>query len=273
MRDFRDEITARYDAPMYRAMLEVYGDQIHPGIFEHGDESLHTASMRATRRLARMAGLKEGDNVLETACGVGGTARFLARTYGCSITATNISREQITIAQEWSRASDTIIWEFADFEDLPYDDGSFLFYWCQDSLIFSPDREKAIAEAARVLEPGGIAVISDLTVLGDPDDRTRGLLGEISEPGLWSPRHYRDALDSAGFSVFAEEDWSAHVLGSFRRIRAEITARKEKLAEIASLEDVENTMSRYALWCETAETGHLGWTALTARKTGAGDEQ
>ena len=76
--EFQAEIIRRYDAPMYRAMLEVYGDQIHPGFLEEGDDDIREAALRATIRLAELAQVAPGSRVLETACGVGGTARYLA---------------------------------------------------------------------------------------------------------------------------------------------------------------------------------------------------
>ena len=150
---FQREITARYDAPMYRAMLEVWGDQIHPGLLESEDEELYPAAVKATERLAELAEIRNGIHVLETACGVGGTARFLAATMGCRVTATNISRGQLETSVEWTEGkpgADLISYEFANFEELAYDDASFDVYWCQDALLFSTARSTAIAEAARV---------------------------------------------------------------------------------------------------------------------------
>ncbi len=169
--DFQAEIIRRYDAPMYRAMLEVYGDQIHPGFLEEDDHDIRAAALRATARLAELANIAPGANVLETACGVGGTARYLAAKRGARVVATNIARSQLAIAAEWTRnaeGADRIRYEFADYHALPFADSSFDVYWCQDSLLFSTDKPRALAEAARVLRPGGTIAISDLVVTGTP---------------------------------------------------------------------------------------------------------
>lgn len=266
---FQSEITARYDAPMYRAMLEVYGDQIHPGLFEDEDEPLYVAAQRATARLAEMAEIPHGCHVLETACGVGGTARYLAATFGCSVLATNISRGQLAIAEDWTAGkagSHRITYEFADFENLPYDDAAFDVYWCQDSLLFSGARTQALAEAERVIRPGGIVVLSDLALIGSPEGDVLELMKRISEPGLWSFEEYASALAEAGLVIAAKESWNRHVLPSFTRILNDIKTRKDQLAGIASLDDVEETIERYLVWCEAGRTGHLGWIAMVARK-------
>jgi len=270
-KEFQNAIAARYDAPMYRAMLEVWGDQIHPGLYENDDDTLYDASMRATRRLADLAEIGDGSAVLETACGVGGTARFLASTFGCRVTATNISRGQLETAAEWTRGkpgAELISYDFANFEELPYGDGAFDIYWCQDALLYSIARDTALAEAARVVKPGGTAAISDLTIVGTPVGEDAELMGRITKAGFWSLAEYAEGMERAGFEVIATEDWSGHLLRSFRQILNDMIAKKDRLAAIAEIGEVEDTIARYHQWCAGCETGHLGWGAVVGRKRG-----
>jgi sarcosine/dimethylglycine N-methyltransferase len=267
--EFQAEIIRRYDAPMYRAMLEVYGDQIHPGFLEDDDDDIREAALRATARLAELANIAPGATVLETACGVGGTARYLAAKRGASVVATNIARSQLGIATEWTRNAEgakRIRFEYADYHALPYADSSFDVYWCQDSLLFSTDKPRALAEAARVVRPGGTIAISDLTVVGKPAPAAAALLTEISAPGFWSAEDYRKGLIAAGFKGIIVEDWSRHVLPSFDLLTAEIAAKRSKLAAIASEAEVAETLERYALWCKASRTGNLGWWALVGTR-------
>jgi SAM-dependent methyltransferase len=48
----------------------------------------------------------------------------------------------------------------ATAEELPFDDESFDCYLCNQMLHYSPTPERVIAEAHRVLRPGGLALIS-----------------------------------------------------------------------------------------------------------------
>ncbi len=267
--DFQAEITRRYDAPMYRAMLEVYGDQIHPGFLEGDDDDIREAALRATARLAELAHVTAGASVLETACGVGGTARYLAAMRGARVVATNIARSQLAIAGEWTRnaaGAERIRFEFADYHALPYAEASFDVYWCQDSLLFSTDRPRALAEAARVVRPGGTIAISDLVVVGTPAPSAAALLTAISAPGFWSAKDYREGLAAAGFEAIVAEDWSRHALPSFDRLAAEIAAKRARLAAIANEADVAETLERYALWCKATRTGNLGWFAFVGTR-------
>ena len=266
---FQAEIIRRYDAPMYRAMLEVYGDQIHPGFLEGDNDDLREAALRATARLAELAHISAGASVLETACGVGGTARYLAAKRGARVVATNIARSQLAIAEEWTRnapGAERIRFEFADYHALPYGDSSFDVYWCQDSLLFSTDKPRALAEAARVVRPGGTIAISDLVVVGTPAPDAAALLTAISAPGFWSAEDYREGLEAAGFGEILVEDWSRHALPSFDRLTADIAAKRARLAAIASEADVAETLERYALWCKATRTGNLGWVAFVGTR-------
>lgn len=267
--DFQDHIVRRYDAPMYRAMLEVYSDQIHPGFVRAPDDDLLTASSRPTARLAELAELRPGRHVLETACGVGGTARFLADHHGVRVVATNISREQLAIAAERTRPGAAISFEFADYHALPFADASFDVYLCQDSLLYAVDRPQVLAEAFRVLVPGGTLAVSDILAIEAPAGELVDVLGALSAPGFWSAADYRAGLARAGFVELRTEDWNAEVLAGYRRIDAEIAARRDRLVALAGAAEVDATIARYALWLRAVAGSCLGWGAFVARKPGA----
>lgn len=58
-----------------------------------GVDQLHTGLLEATRELARWAGLKQGERLLDVGAGLGGPARLLAREPGCVVTALELSPE------------------------------------------------------------------------------------------------------------------------------------------------------------------------------------
>ncbi len=70
------------------------------GIFERDDSSLEEASLAKFDRICRKLGLTAGMRVLEIGTGWGGFAIHAARTYGCHVTTTTISRQQHDLAAE-----------------------------------------------------------------------------------------------------------------------------------------------------------------------------
>src|SRR6185503_18637707 len=64
----------------------------------------------------------------------------------------------------------------ADMRALPFPDGSFASVLSVQSLEHVPDPDRVLAEAARVLEPGGVAVFVT------PNRLTLGRADEIIDP-------------------------------------------------------------------------------------------
>jgi ubiquinone/menaquinone biosynthesis C-methylase UbiE len=98
--------------------------------------------------------------ILETACGTGRVTRHLLKTFpGAKLTATDVNGDMINIARQY--VSDTHIeWRVADAQELPFNEDSFDLVISQFGLMFVPDKPKALAEARRVLKPGGRLLFS-----------------------------------------------------------------------------------------------------------------
>ena len=76
-----------YDTALSELLSRVWGGNLHLGLFEDPAESLLAAQMRAKHYMARAASLQNGQEVVEAACGVGSTARYLALNYGVTVRA------------------------------------------------------------------------------------------------------------------------------------------------------------------------------------------
>jgi len=92
-----------------------------------------------------------GRRTLDLGCGEGRLARDL-KAMGHDIAAVDLSPTMLAAAKE---ADPDLEAHLADAADLPFDDASFDLVVAFMSLQDVSDMEGAIAEAARVLEPGG----------------------------------------------------------------------------------------------------------------------
>ncbi len=66
--------------------------------------TLEEAQIAKMDRVCRKLALKPGERVIEAGCGWGGLALFMARQYGVTVRAVNVSREQIAFARDRARA-------------------------------------------------------------------------------------------------------------------------------------------------------------------------
>jgi len=108
---------------------------------------------------ARLARLGAG-RILEIAAGTGIVTRAMAsRLPGSTITATDLNPPMLDFAAAHTRAAN-VTWQPADAQQLPCEQESFDAVVCQFGVMFFPDKQKAFAEARRVLRPGGAFVFS-----------------------------------------------------------------------------------------------------------------
>jgi cyclopropane-fatty-acyl-phospholipid synthase len=100
----RDNIYRHYDLgnEFYRLWLDdelVYTCAYYP----RPDLSLEQAQAAKMDHVCRKLRLRPGQAVIEAGCGWGGLARHMARHYGVTVTAYNISRAQVEYARERAR--------------------------------------------------------------------------------------------------------------------------------------------------------------------------
>lgn len=83
----------------------------------NGTDDLNQAQERKLELICRKLDLQEGDRVLDIGCGWGGLARYMAEHYGVSVTAINISKNQIDYAREYCRGYPVEV-RYQDYRDI-----------------------------------------------------------------------------------------------------------------------------------------------------------
>jgi sarcosine/dimethylglycine N-methyltransferase len=168
-------------------------------------EDFHTMGRIATSQLVDLLGIARTHHVLDAGSGIGGTARFIADTCGCRVTAVDLTDEYCETARWLNRLAgldDRISVRQADVTELPFPDATFDVVFSQHVQMNVADKSRLYAEARRVLIGGGRLALWDITS-GDG--------GELGYPLPWAdqsgrsylatPDQLRTVIESAGFAI------------------------------------------------------------------------
>lgn len=196
------------------------GDHIHFGYVEEGATPSHDeATDRLIERLVEFGGLERGARVLDVGCGLGGTAFLLAQRYDARVTGANLSTRQVARAREKAEelGVTAVDFQIADAHALePFEDGSFDTVWCVESAEQYHDKQRFLAQAHRVLRPGGKLVMttwcSSQEVFTGEDARAYEKFCRTFDcPYMPTVDTYARWLGEIGFEEVHGEDWSEQI--------------------------------------------------------------
>jgi MPBQ/MSBQ methyltransferase len=153
---------AGYDKLMFNpTAAEYYGgtDYHNFGYWDLDTENQGQASENLVRKLLEPISKKQG-RILDVACGLGASTRYLQGLYGPeNIIAINISHSQLNHAKE--HVPDVQFIEM-DAAHLAFEDSSFDAVLCVEAAFHFDSRDLFLHEAFRILRPGGWLVFSDI---------------------------------------------------------------------------------------------------------------
>jgi ubiquinone/menaquinone biosynthesis C-methylase UbiE len=168
-------------------------------------EDFHTMGRFATSQLVDLAQITSASSVLDAGSGVGGTARYVADRYGCTVTAVDLTDEYCQTSRWLNQLvglDNRITVRQADVTELPFADRTFDVAISQHVQMNVADKARLYSEAHRVLVHGGRLALWDITI---------GERGELDYPLPWAdqpahshlvtPDELRGAVESAGFVV------------------------------------------------------------------------
>lgn len=104
--------------------------------------------------VTELARLTPQDQALDVGCGPGNAVRLAGAT-AARVTGVDPSAEMLRIASAVTGKARDISWLRGGAEDLPVPDASASVYWTVASVHHWPDVGAGLAEAHRVLRPGG----------------------------------------------------------------------------------------------------------------------
>ena len=249
------------------------GEDIHVGLYQSDDQPIRDASRLTVERMAdKLPNLGKDHKVLDVGGGYGGSMRYLAKNHGCQTVVLNISEVENERDRQMNKEQgldQLVTVDDGDFENLPYDVGTYDFVWSQDAILHSGNRERVLQEVARVLKPGGLFVMTDpMQDDNAPTDQLQPIYDRIHLESLGSPGFYKQAAEKNGLEFVEFEDHSHQLPRHYSRVRAELEKNEDELKSknIVSDEYIQRMKKGLTHWIEGGIAGHLRWGIFSMRK-------
>jgi len=151
-----------------------------------GKRVIHPGGRRSTEELFNLAHLQAGQKALDVGCGVGTTAIQLARRFGVTVTAIDISPIMLERARSNVRRAGLerdIEVEQGDILALRFPNDTFERVVAEAVTMFV-DRQRAAKELVRVCRPGGMVLATEFFWRQPPTEEAREIfLGQVC-PGM-----------------------------------------------------------------------------------------
>lgn len=283
----RGRVARHYDEldPFYRAL---WGEHLHHGLWTTGCETPEAAVLALVDEVARRAGIPavapDGRplELCDVGSGYGAVARRLAER-GARVTALTVSEAQYRHATNAAsgpavgRAPPRFL--LRDWMENGLPDGSFDAVIAIESLSHMDDPGRAIAEAFRVLRPGGRFVACVWLAAQAPSPwQVRRLLRPVCDegrlPGLPAPSDYGRWLAAAGFEDPVFDDVSHRVARTWDIVARRVVRAALDPASWAYLLDGRNTERAFALsvlrLLVAYRTGAMRYAIVSGRRIASG---
>ncbi len=224
-------VASAYDNWTNDRLLErLWGEHVHLGYYGDPPSSkdFRSAKVAFVHELVNWSQLRilpPGSRVLDVGCGIGGSARILARDYGFEVLGISISPLQIRRASELTADGVNCSFEVMDALALKLPNDSFDAVWSVEAGPHMPDKQLYADELMRVLKPGGVLVVADWNRRDHLDGKMKffdkivmkQLLDQWAHPQFASIEEFSLNLNKSRFNKgFVDfDDWSKATIPSW----------------------------------------------------------
>ena len=204
--------------------LDTWGEHMHHGYYgaDGSERKDHRqAQVDLVEEMLHWGGVDRARRILDAGCGVGGSARYLAKRFDCAalgLTLSTVQAEQARQYTEKAGLENQVQFQVRDMMTLNAADGPFDLVWSMESAEHIRDKQQLFNIFHEILEPDGhflMATWCHRPVPPDLSERDQRLLDKIGKLYHLPPMVSRPALveyaEKAGFTDVKSVDWSRAV--------------------------------------------------------------
>ena len=237
-------------------------------------EQIHIGGFASSMDLAEKAGISPGSSGVDLCCCNGAGMRFLvrfqnvARMQGVDATETVVEQGRRLCEQEG--LSGKIEFTLADVCNSGLADASADFVWGEDAWCYVVDKQTLIAEAARIVKPGGTIAFTDWIEgkAGLSDTEAKRFLTFMKFPNVQNLEGYGNLLSASDCEVITAADtdrFAPHVDLYLNMLNMQLTYDALKIIGFNS-ELMQSMAAEMIFMQELAHAGKIAQGLFVAKK-------
>jgi sarcosine/dimethylglycine N-methyltransferase len=204
----RHPISARQIIAKVRASRGHLENLTPEDLYPHDQD--HYGGLSANDALAERASIRRDQHVADFCAGLGGPARYWSRRFGAEVTGIDLNPARVRGAAQLTalvgfESRVRVIEGDVTRTGLPSE--SFDVVVSQEAFLHVPDTAAALAEAFRLLRPGGRLAFSDWIVHRPLSSEEADIMWRgIAAQSLQSSDSYRNLIQTVGFVILSVDD-------------------------------------------------------------------
>ncbi len=191
-------------------------------------DEFHIGGRAATEHLMEQLKFSQSDRLLDVGCGLGGASRFIAKTYGNSVTGIDLTDDYVTVGNrisEWLAIKELVSLHQGSALSMPFDEASFDGAYMLHVGMNIEDKDTLFSQISRVLKSGSKLGIYDIMRTSE---------GILSYPVPWASdesfsflteaEEYTALLEAAGFKIECINNRQKFALEFFKQLKEKAEA-------------------------------------------------
>ena len=152
--------------------------------------------------------MRQGMKILEVGSGLGGSAFYLAETFGADVLGLDVSAEMVAVSTERKeeKGLSNVSFRHGDIRTSDLETGTFDLVWTRDCILYVPEKELVWSNVCAALRPGGQLFVTDFCRGGGPLSDEFKTYVEECQYYLLALDEYVRTREAAGFGEVRMED-------------------------------------------------------------------
>jgi ubiquinone/menaquinone biosynthesis C-methylase UbiE len=211
-------------------------------------------------------GLTPESHLLDLCSGIGGPARFFAKTYGCKVTGIDLSDFNHQTAQERTRDAGLdhlVSFRHGNAFELPFPEETFTHVFGCEAWCYFPDKVRLYKAAYRALKPGGVIAFLESACDTPVRLRTEEHLGLVQYESL---AHYTAMLQAAAFDAIQHYDTTGLASKDVASAMYRLITKRDQIIESAGADTYYALLEIWAEFLAYFSEGKLTHCGFVAQR-------